>query len=372
MKVFPWSICPARTQSGYRLGIVFSTGASSNMACPNTVCLSTDSLNTTYLSTTCLNTARHHPTVGKGDKSIMSNVATQTIVYLALLFLGYGFKQLGIFRTEDAGFLKSVILYITMPAAAVNGLKALELQPSFLWCFLIGFATCSILMAVGMFASRKASASDKLLFLFSFNSFNVGNFAIPFLNGLISDNGFAALCLFDISVAIFLYGIDYSVAESRKGQGGGFSPKLLLKKLFCSPITDAYLIMLLLAALHLRLPSPILKLAEVAGNANAFLAMLSIGILFELSLDKKSLRTLLKFFSLRYVTVLLIAGAVLLFVPFPPDIRQAVCVLLMAPVASVAPLLTVNAGGDGGNAAQANSLSILIGIVMMMVVYWII
>ncbi len=372
MKVFPWSICPARTQSGYRPGIVFSTGASSTMSCPNTVCLSTDSLNTTYLSTTCLNTARHHLAAGKGDRSIMSNVATQTIVYLALLFLGYGFKRLGIFKTEDAGFLKSVILYITMPAAAVNGLKALELQPSFLWCFLIGFATCSILMAVGMLASRKAGASDKLLFLFSFNSFNVGNFAIPFLNGLISDNGFAALCLFDISVAIFLYGIDYSVAESRKGQGGGFSPKLLLKKLFCSPITDAYLIMLLLAALHLRLPSPILKLAEVAGNANAFLAMLSIGILFELSLDKKSLRTLLKFFSLRYVTVLLIAGAVLLFVPFPPDIRQAVCVLLMAPVASVAPLLTVNAGGDGGSAAQANSLSILIGIVMMTVVYGII
>ncbi|HJB81883.1 MAG TPA: hypothetical protein H9711_01870 [Candidatus Mediterraneibacter intestinavium] len=34
--------------------------------------------------------------------------------------------------------------------------------------------------------------------------------------------------------------------------------------------------MILLAALSIRLPAPILKLAEVAGNANAFLAMLSI------------------------------------------------------------------------------------------------
>ena len=299
----------------------------------------------------------------------MGNVASQTIVYAALLFLGYGFKRLGIFKTEDAGYLKSVILYITMPAAAVNGLKALELQPSSLWCFLIGFATCSILMVIGMVATRKSGASDQLLFLFSFNSFNVGNFAIPFLTGLISDSGFAALCLFDISVAIFLYGVDYSIAESRKGQGGGFSLKLLLKKLFCSPITDAYLIMLLLAALHIRLPGPVLRLAEVAGNANAFLAMLSIGILFELSLDKKSLRTLVKFFSLRYAAVLLVAGGVILFVPFPEDIRLAICVLLMAPVASIAPLLTVNAGGDGGKAAQINSLSLLIGIAMMAVIY---
>ncbi|HIY17135.1 MAG TPA: hypothetical protein H9839_07335, partial [Candidatus Intestinimonas stercorigallinarum] len=86
----------------------------------------------------------------------MSNVLTQTIVYLLLLFIGYAFKRAGIFKIEDSNFLKSVILYITMPAAAVNGMKDLELQTSFLWCFLIGFATCGLLMAVGMAASRKA------------------------------------------------------------------------------------------------------------------------------------------------------------------------------------------------------------------------
>ena len=299
----------------------------------------------------------------------MDNVVTQTIVYVLLLLTGYSFKKAGIFKVEDSAFLKSVILYITMPATAVNGLKDLELQPSFLWCFLIGFITCTFLMITGMAASRKSGPSEKLLYLFSFNSFNVGNFAIPFLTGLISADGFAALCLFDIAVAVYLYGVDYSIAESRRTGGRGFSPGLLLKKLFSSPITDAYLIMLVLSALHLRLPQPVLRLAEVAGNANAFLAMLSIGILFEWNLDRKNLKTILKFFSLRYAAVLLIAAGVVFFVPFPQDIRQAICVLLMAPAASVAPLLTANAGGDGAAAAQINSLSILIGIVMMTAVY---
>ncbi len=300
----------------------------------------------------------------------MGRVLTQTVVYLALLFIGYGFKKGGIFKAEDSGFLKSVILYITMPAMAVNGLKDLHLQMSFLWCFLTGFFTCTVLLLVGMAASKGQDASGKLLYLFSFNSFNVGNFAIPFLTGLISADGFAALCLFDIAVAMFLYGVDYSIAESRKGEGG-FSLKLLVKKVFCSPITDAYLAMLLLAALQIRLPAPVLKLAEVAGNANAFLAMLSIGILFEWNLDRKNLKMLLGFFSLRYITVLLLAAGVVLFVPFPQDIRQAVCVLLMAPVASVAPLLTENAGGNGAKAAQINSISIFTGIAMMMIVYMI-
>ena len=281
----------------------------------------------------------------------MSNVLTQTIVYVVLLFAGYGFKKAGIFKVEDTDFLKKVILYLTMPAMAVNGLKDLELQPSFLWCFLVGFGTSTILMLVGMAATRKKSPEEKVMYLFNFNTYNIGNFAIPFLTGLLSTDGFAALCLFDIGVAIYLYGIDYSLAEAVKGGKSRFSLKFLLKKIFTSPITDMYLLMILLAALHLRLPEPVLKLASVMGNANAFLAMLSIGILFELNLDKKNLWDMVKFFALRYVTIVIIMIAVILFIPFSPDIRQAICVLLMAPVASIAPLLTQNAGGDGAKAA---------------------
>ncbi len=299
----------------------------------------------------------------------MSNVLTQTIVYVVLLFAGYGFKKAGIFKVEDTDFLKKVILYLTMPAMAVNGLKDLELQPSFLWCFLVGFGTSTILMLVGMAATRKKSPEEKVMYLFNFNTYNIGNFAIPFLTGLLSTDGFAALCLFDIGVAIYLYGIDYSLAEAVKGGKSRFSLKFLLKKIFTSPITDMYLLMILLAALHLRLPEPVLKLASVMGNANAFLAMLSIGILFELKLDRKNLWEMVKFFALRYGTILVIMAGVILFIPFSPDIRQAICVLLAAPVASIAPLLTQNAGGDGAKAAQINSVSILLGIAGMMIVY---
>ena len=299
----------------------------------------------------------------------MSNVLTQTIVYVILLFAGYGFKKACIFKVEDTDFLKKVILYLTMPAMAVNGLKDLELQPSFLWCFLVGFGTSTILMLVGMAVTRRKSPEERVMYLFNFNTYNIGNFAIPFLTGLISTEGFAALCLFDIGVAIYLYGIDYSLAEAVKGGKGSFSLKFLLKKIFTSPITDMYLLMILLAALHLRLPDPILKLASVMGNANAFLAMLSIGILFELNLEKKNIRDMVKFFVLRYGTILLIMAGVILLIPFSQDIRQAICVLLMAPVASIAPLLTMNAGGNGAKAAQINSVSILIGIAGMMVVY---
>ena len=298
----------------------------------------------------------------------MGNVLTQAAVYLALLAAGYLFKRAGVFRQQDAGFLKSVILYITMPAVAVNWLKELELQPSFLWCFLIGCAACGALTVVGVALTRKAPLGRRLAYLFSINSFNVGNFAIPFLTGLISADGFAALCLFDIACTIFLYGVDFGLAEGFKGTGG-FTPKVLLKKLFTSPITMAYFIMIALAAARLRLPAPVLKLAEVCAGANGFLAMLSIGILFEFRFEKQGFGQIAKFFLARYGTTAALAACVLAFAPLPADIRQAVCVLLMAPVASVAPLMTQNAGGDAARAAQINSLGIPLGIVMMTAMY---
>ena len=299
----------------------------------------------------------------------MSNVLTQTIVYVILLFAGYGFKKAGIFKVEDTDFLKKVILYLTMPAMAVNGLKGSGTSALFSVVFSGRVRYQHHSYAGGNGGYKKKISRRKVMYLFNFNTYNIGNFAIPFLTGLISTEGFAALCLFDIGVAIYLYGIDYSLAEAVKGGKGSFSLKFLLKKIFTSPITDMYLLMILLAALHLRLPDPILKLASVMGNANAFLAMLSIGILFELNLEKKNIRDMVKFFVLRYGTILLIMAGVILLIPFSQDIRQAICVLLMAPVASIAPLLTMNAGGDGAKAAQINSVSILIGIAGMMVVY---
>lgn len=298
----------------------------------------------------------------------MGNVLTQAAVYLTLLALGYGFKRAGIFRTSDAGFLKSVILYVTMPAVAVNGLKDLVLRPSFAWCFAIGCLTCAALTAAGAALTGKAPLGSRLAYLFSINSFNVGNFAIPFLTGLISTDGFAALCLFDIACTIFLYGVDFGLAEGYKGSGG-FSPRLLARKIFTSPITMTYFAMLALAAAGLRLPAPVLKLAEVAGNANGFLAMLSIGILFECRFRREDLAATVKFFLMRYGVTIPLAAAVWLAAPLPGDIRQAVCVLMMAPVASVAPLLTSNAGGDAAKAAQINSVGILLGIVMMVAAY---
>ena len=102
----------------------------------------------------------------------------------------------------------------------------------------------------------------------------------------------------------------------------------------------------------------------MAGGANAFLAMLSIGILFDIKLPKTGLKDLVLLLVTRYGLKFAMAFGMLLL-PFPAAIRQGLAVVLVAPIASSAPLLTENAGADGKLAAVANSLSIPLSILSM-------
>ena len=51
--------------------------------------------------------------------------------------------------------------------------------------------------------------------------------------------------------------------------------------------------------------------------------------------------------------------------PLPAAVKQGLMVVLVAPIASSAPLLTENAGADGQLSAIANSISIPLSIVAM-------
>ena len=46
--------------------------------------------------------------------------------------------------------------------------------------------------------------------------------------------------------------------------------------------------MLILSLIHVSLPTPAVSIAQLIGNANAFMAMLMLGVGFKLSGDKKA------------------------------------------------------------------------------------
>ena len=103
--------------------------------------------------------------------------------------------------------------------------------------------------------------------------------------------------------------------------------------------------------------------AETAGGANAFLALLMIGIGFEIRMDKEKIREILKILAVRYGLALAFSFTFFLLLPFSLEIRQALAIVVLGPAASVGPAFTGKIGGDVELSSAINSLTIVISIV---------
>ena len=139
--------------------------------------------------------------------------------------------------------------------------------------------------------------------------------------------------------------------------------KTILRTLVSSVPFDAYVIMTILAALHLRLPKAGTLFAETAGNANAFLALLMIGIGFEIHMDKEKIAEILKILIVRYGIGLAFSLGFFFLLPFSLEIRQALALVVLGPVSSVSPAFTGKLGGDVELSSAINSLTIVVSIV---------
>lgn len=112
-------------------------------------------------------------------------------------------------------------------------------------------------------------------------------------------------------------GGSYSIGAMVKNREKKFSFIPLCKTLLCSVPFDAYLFMYILYWLHLSLPAPVLNIAQLVANANAFLAMLMLGVGFKLSGDRTQMSKIMKMLGVRYGVAVLTAAAFYFLLPFP-------------------------------------------------------
>jgi len=123
--------------------------------------------------------------------------------------------------------------------------------------------------------------------------------------------------------------------------------------------------MIVMAFLHLALPHPVIIFTKIAGDANAFLCMLMIGVNINLQMDSKSFRCLIKHITVRYALSAVLAFLFYRYLPFSLEIRQAMAVIALAPSSSLALIFTMKLKGDVIMAGNICSLSILLSTIAM-------
>lgn len=289
----------------------------------------------------------------------MTEVLTRALCFVAIIAMGIILRRVEFFKVEDFSVLSRIAIRITLPAAVITSFSGKEIDLSLLGLGLVALSGGVIYMIIGALLNR--TREEKAFGIINTAGYNIGNFTLPFVQSFLGPGGVIATSLFDVGNACVCLGGSHAVASLVK-DGKGFHLGRLLKALVTSTTFMTYVVMVTLSVLKISLPGFVVECAGIIGNANAFVAMLMIGVGFRLEAEKEQLGKVAKILVPRYAIAVALALLSWNFLPFDQTVRTAVVILLFSPIASAAPAYTGELGGDAGLAAAVNSISILCSI----------
>ena len=294
----------------------------------------------------------------------MQDILIKAGCYIAIILLGYTLRRRGFFGPEAFGVLSKVVLKITLPAAIIAGSAGKPIDASLLTISALGLGGGLLYMLAGWLIAGHGDRSHKAFMVLNIPGYNIGTFSMPFTQGFLGPVGVLTTSLFDLGNAFVCLGGAYGAARAIK-EGGKLNVLRILKAPFSSVPFLAHLIMVILNLLHLDVPGPIVSFATIVGNGNAAMAMLMIGVGFNLSGEKSQTTSILKILSVRYGIALVLAAAFYFLLPFELQVRQTLALLAVSPIGSAIPVFTAELKEDAGLSSAINSFAIIISIVLM-------
>lgn len=293
----------------------------------------------------------------------MQEILIRAGSFAAIIVLGYILRRVGFFPDSAFTVLSKIVIKITLPAAIITSFSGKELDPSLLSLALISLAACMVYIALAFLLNRR-SRDQRAFEIINLSGYNIGNFTLPFVQSFLGPAGVITTSLFDVGNAAICLGTSHSIATLVK-EGRGFSLKKVGLSLLKSIPFMCYVIMVILGLLRIRLPSPIVTCAEIIGNANAFVAMLMIGVGFKLEANRTQIGKIARILLVRYAVAAALALVCWYLLPFDLSVRRTLIILAFSPIPSSAPAFTGSIKGDVGLASAVNSFSIVISIIII-------
>ncbi len=297
----------------------------------------------------------------------MQEILGRAGCFIAIIILGYVLRQKNFFKEGDFTVLSKIVLKITLPAAIVSSFAGKDIDLALLALALISIAQGAIYMIIMYVINAKRGKEAQSFEILNTAGSNIGNFTLPFAQSFLGPMGVITTSLFDVGNACICLGGAYSIASIVKG-GGKFSPMKILKALSKSVAFDCYVLMVLLTIFNIKLPGVVVSFAEIIANANAFMAMLMIGVGFKLSGDKSQIGSIVRILTVRYSIALVVALVSYFILPFLLEVRQTLVILAFSPIASAAPAFTADLKGDVGLSSAVNSISIVCSIIFIVAI----
>ena len=287
--------------------------------------------------------------------------------FILIIIAGYLFKKIGLFKPEDNRTIMKLLMHVTLPAAVIASFSSYDRDLRLLAVFFIGLLLNILMLSIGYCSAKKDKPAEKAFNMVNFSGYNIGTFAMPYLQTLLGNTGVIVACLFDAGNAVMCTGMTYALASMVAGEQTGGIKQNFFKKLFSSVPFDVYLLMIILYAADLHFPQGVYTAAAAFGGANAFLAMFMIGGAFEFCGDSKRIGRVARVLIIRYSVAAAVSCLFYYTLPFSLEIKRILMIIAFAPVSAMCVIFTDRLNGDTELAGIINSMSILVSLFIMTV-----
>ena len=288
--------------------------------------------------------------------------------YVLVIMLGYLLKCAGFFGKDDHRLMSKIMVNITLPCTIIQAFDGFERDAKMFIIVGIGFICAFMPILLMYLTTGRVGKRLRAYRMLNIGGYNIGCFSLPLVQAFFGNTGVVAACMFDTGNAIMMTGGAYAMTSTLLRTGGEERESVgdVLLKFVKSLPFDAYMMMILLAALGVKIPSVVFTLTRPAGQANAFVAMLMIGMMFEPAGDRALLRETARELVWRYLFAAASAALVFFCTPFEMVVRQTLCIVCFAPLSSLAPIYTDRCHSDTALASFTNSVSIAVSLIVML------
>lgn len=319
----------------------------------------------------------------------------QPIALLAIILTGYLFKRAGKFKNRDYRIMQVALFNLVLPCAIIYSFATNPHDSSMLWISVFGFVVAFIPPVLIFLTTRYTPVQDRAFTMLNGSGFNIGCFCFPVAQAFLGTAAIVPAAMFDIGNCVMVAAgtnvmtqtlLHIQPGKTLDEQYQGHAPVLpytkpkdrdarrlarhallrnVAKGFFGSIPFDTYLVMIVLMLANVKIPAVVATFVEPLANANSFVAMLMVGMLMDLPAGRDDVMKLLKIIGLRLPFGLLSAVCAWFVLPFGANVREAVVMCCLAPIAVFSTLFTDEVLGNAKLAGFSLSVSAIIGLVMM-------
>ena len=299
----------------------------------------------------------------------MQEALLKVLSFALVICIGIAFSKFGSLGNGAGRLIAKIVFNLTLPCAIVSAFGSAEFHIELLGLVVLGLAVTALQFFLSFLVYRSLDKRELTYQLSNVTGYNIGCFALAFIQEFFPPSAVIAACLFDAGNALMGTGGTLALIRSLVlGEENQNKGKVFVKTLFSSAAFDAYVVLIILGILGIKIPGEVIRLVSPMANANAFLSMFMIGLMFKPSSDPTGRRELIRLLLWRYACAVLLSFSVFTLLPIGDEVSTVLTILAWAPIPSTGPVYTLWCGGNEGLASMANAISVLVGIVAVTIV----